>query len=58
MKCVGCGKELSKEQEKHNERIAEKSGTKRLDVCDNCWADYLAFPYKREDFLKGEDVFE
>jgi len=40
MKCTDCGKELSKEQEKNNEEIAVKSGTKRLDMCGNCWAEY------------------
>ncbi len=40
MKCTDCGKELSKEQEKRNEEIAAKSGTKRLDICGNCWAEY------------------
>ena len=40
MNCVDCGKELSKKQEEHNEEIAMKTGTKRMDMCENCWADY------------------
>jgi len=40
MKCTDCGKELSKEQEKRNEEISQKSKTKKLNMCANCWSDF------------------
>ena len=40
MKCEDCGKEISKEQDKENSRIAEKTQTKKLNMCSNCWTDF------------------
>ena len=34
--CTGCGEELTKEQEKHNEKMTAKSGNRELCMCDNC----------------------
>lgn len=40
MKCVNCEKELTTKQEEYNNYIAKKTGNEKVDMCDNCWANY------------------
>jgi len=39
IKCE-CGKEITKEQDLENDKIARDSKTKKVDMCDDCWASY------------------
>ena len=39
MKCE-CGKEITEIQDMENEKIAQKSKTKKLDMCIYCWISY------------------
>ena len=36
----GCGAEISKEQNKHNERRAKDTKTEKLNLCEDCWWEY------------------
>ena len=40
MKCVDCRKELTKEEEKINKRIAIKLNSRPLNMCSACWDEY------------------
>ena len=35
-----CGKEITKQRDKQNDDIAEKTKTTKLDMCDECWDSY------------------
>jgi len=36
MRCE-CGKEISEERDRDNEKIAQESKTPKLHMCDDCW---------------------
>lgn len=40
MRKCECGIEITKEQDKENERIAKESRTKKVNMCADCWNDY------------------
>lgn len=39
MKCK-CGNEITIEQDKENQEIADMSKTEKLNMCKKCWTDY------------------
>lgn len=41
MKKCDCGKEITQEQEAINISISQKSRTPKLDMCNDCWIDYV-----------------
>lgn len=41
MKKCDCGKEITQEQEAININISQKSRTPKLNMCNDCWIDYV-----------------
>ena len=43
LKCLPktCGKEITEEQDKVNQQIADESQTEKLDMCPECWQAYI-----------------
>ena len=39
MKCE-CGQEITERQDLLNEKVARETKTKKLNMCDLCWANY------------------
>ena len=43
-----CDREITKVQDKENEKIAQESKTKKLDMCGYCWISYCHHAFTGE----------